>query len=276
MPILIGMHEFSLHCYKNLKAQLGIFDAAIQFNELSRRHLAEIANQNDKPWELIKALGKEHNIHTDTTSILNSESRMSQLYTLSIYQVLDTFLHNYIDEVAEIFGFDNDWKNKTDSGDYLEFCLRKLETISPSCRAKIGDFRIEILHYYRTVRNCFMHNLEGHEKADKKQLEIIAYKSAIIENYKTSAPNQYDKIDIHDFFLYTRVAKNVARDMGNLARPPADVLINYTLKKTPRLKGKKDARDLDRALKSILLARFGIEDEAYFYDFKQNFLKSVY
>lgn len=258
------MAKFVLKSYRNLKNRLGYFDAAIQFNELARQNQANIILSSADPKLNLDSIGTSLKIYTDLESISTSKNRMSQLYILSIFQLFDIFLHDFIDEVCETHGLDSSWKHKTSKEDYLDFCISKIEDFNKSCRSNIGEFRIQSVQYYREVRNCFLHYSEkDHLKLNQQWSSLLATHSQDILSHYKKVPNEFNSLDVMDFFLYTTLVKNVAMEMCCSSLPKPDVLAEFVLKKFPKLKAKKEDKRLTEKVAKLLSANFGIDDPQY-------------
>ena len=258
------MATFVLKSYRNLKSRLGYFDAAIQFNELARQNQANAILSSKDPKTSLDDICNNLKIYTDMESILSSKLRLSQLYILSVFQLFDIFLHDFMNESCDIHGLDSSWRHKTSQEDYLEFCLSKVTVLNKSTRNNIGEFRIQCIQYYREVRNCFLHNSEKDIlKLNEKLKKLIDDHQSDISIHYKKLPKNFDSLDIMDFFLYTTLVKNIAFEMCCSSMPSADVLAQFVLKSFPKLKGKKKDKRMQDKLENLLLSNFGIDDKRY-------------
>lgn len=216
--------SFTLPVYRDLKTRLGYYDSITELNELAIRELIKAAGNDDTPGQYIQNLSKEHGIHVNFSEFSKELSAiMSQSYIVTIYQSADLFLREYQREHCFIHGVTWSYEEVKKGGTRLEQAFRNTEKNYDI----LNTLDYKIYDYYRLVRNFVVHpNIKDKETIKLLQNELILEKSFINEKYKVeSAPSKIDEICFEDFVLFTKVVKELARILCELAKPSSKKII---------------------------------------------------
>lgn len=216
---------FTFLSYRALKENLGRLDAIVECNELAVRKFiskAEIANDLEA---YISDLSELHKVRVNYVEIKALQRQIAQLYILLVYQQAEEFLEGFRDEYPR----SNHW-SYTDGDDLLTSILKNIGSNFLSNTNSIGKIQVEIFHYYRLVRNRFMHTVIPDRRLDKYLTGVLAFNSEIQKIYNISnAPNDFDNLTFDDFILFSRVIKDIARILCQLGCPTDTELVQMVL-----------------------------------------------
>ncbi len=216
--------SFRFKSYRNLKNNLGKFDAIVEYNELAVREFFACANGYENPNKYISLLSERHHIRVNAVDLSAMPRRIAQFYILSVYQQAEEFLENFRREYKEFV--QKEWTDE-EKDSLLEKILKNIGTIFVENRSAIGDLRIEIFEYYRLVRNQFMHTEIKGERLNKCLEKLKKYSEQINADYKINqAPNNYNEMSFEDFILFSRVTKDIAFELCQIGRPSDEELVH--------------------------------------------------
>ena len=140
--IIIHMLEF----YTELKKNLGLADAAIEYLEFCTRY----AQRNSVNLESdIKAVG----INFNYAEIKNIRKMPYQMYIITAYSALDSFLSSFRSFLEKYL----DIQCKDGSGSLLQIVLEGVKT-KYDCTSILDSFPYFAISYYRLLRNNFVHH----------------------------------------------------------------------------------------------------------------------
>ena len=262
--------SFRFKSYRNLKNNLGKFDAIVEYNELAVREFFACANGYENPNKYISLLSERHHIRVNAVDLSAMPRRIAQFYILSVYQQAEEFLENFRREYKEFV--QKEWTDE-EKDSLLEKILKNIGTIFVENRSAIGDLRIEIFEYYRLVRNQFMHTEIKGERLNTIFGRLRDYSEHIKAEYKVNqAPNKYNEMSFEDFILFSRVTKDIAFELCQLGRPSDEELVHriqrldqeegsgVNFSKLKKLKNNRTR--LENALYNLLKEQYALVDKS--------------
>jgi hypothetical protein len=175
----------------------------------------------------VEKRANENNIKVNTVSVEHLKTRSSQLHILSVYQQFEGYLIDLKKEIP--FSLDLDNGNES-------LLKRMLKALNDSDKV-VSQIEIDILEYYKNIRNVFMHPDIDDTKYDQISERI---KNSVSGSYQAlnryEAPNKYNELNFDDFILFTKVAKDVAEKLCIVACPSA-IEIAELIRKTDSYRG---------------------------------------
>ena len=250
--------------YRALKRKLGEFDAVVECNELAMRELIQSLRENPA---YVEDLSAKHGIKVDSVNLDILQPRVAQFYILSVYQQFEGFLESFRDEHPH----SSRWIYE-DGKSLLQNILRNLDNGGNDLKAKcIVEYQLDILDYYRLVRNHFMHPEISLSKLSSKLNKLRKDQIKEIYPFVHTAPNSFEELSFDDFILFSKVVKEVAWCICIQGRPSnedlADIIMGFDRGKKYGIRLKrlkqlltKPAR-YENALKGVAKSLFGLEDE---------------
>jgi hypothetical protein len=142
---------------------------------------------------------------------------------VGVYQQVEAFLNNLARE-QKLFGRPLDGPREGET--VIAQTLRTLPGGTLANQQRLGRERLDLLDYYRLVRNGFAH--AGDEDRLAKAFENVkVYRPQVSNDYGLVAPNPVDDLTHDDYLLATRLTKYLATDICRIAEPTgADEIIN--------------------------------------------------
>lgn len=250
--------EFVYQCFKQMKVSLGKYDAYIEVNEVALRHFLKEAEGETEPALYVEKMAREVGINVRSDSFLETLHRMSGLYILSVYQALEVFLDEYKEEFKGYWG---KWASKEDGETLLSNALRNIGDLPTTGMSDVvGPQHLAVVEYYRFVRNHFMHNDEKSKRlVDQSFEKIDRFKTELQSFYKIrSSPSPYENLNVDDFFLFTKAAKEIGILLSR-AGAPSEEKISELIAKPRFKKFKGNSERLENALIQEAQSRFNID-----------------
>ncbi|MBX3018545.1 MAG: hypothetical protein KF767_11690 [Bdellovibrionaceae bacterium] len=249
--------EFVFQSFKDMKTSLGKYDAYIEVNEVALRHFLKEAERKEDPAVYVEKMAREVGINVRSDSFLETLHRMSGLYILSVYQAFEVFLGDYKEEFK---GYWDTWTPKEDGETLISNTLKNIKGLPNGSSKAIGPEHLAVVEYYRVVRNHFMHNDDKSKKlVDQGFSKIGIYQEKIQSFYKTrSSPSSYNQLNVDDFFLFTKSAKEIGLQLSRLGAP-SEEKISDLIAKPKFSKFKNNAKRLESALILEAQSRFNID-----------------
>lgn len=239
--------DFKYKCYQDLLLTFGRVDAIVECIELSVKMFIHEMEKHDDFEKFIIKKSKKHGIHVDTVDVEEFKLRASQLHIINVYQQFEGFLHDLLSESS--FPLPPKDEDKSLFMNLLHELKKKNRNIP------IKQIEVDIVEYYRYVRNSFMHPKIERGKYDSRAKKIRKKVSKNSDYKKFKAPNVYGSISFHDFILFTKVAKDIAGKLCVLISP-SDAKIADLVKKTPGFKRlnrfKNNKNDISRYRKALV------------------------
>lgn len=251
--------SFRLRCVANFKADMGRFDAIVEFTELSVRDFIKTSNEAISFDDFIIGKSEEHSIRVNSVDQHIFRSRISQSYILSVYQTAEACFHSFKDDLEDMRGTIVTLENS--SSDYLTKLVRSIAPTNEKQTA-IGRHRLALFDYYRTVRNKYSHDFIADAKIEDAFARLNIHHQAINKEYAgLDAPNDFDGIIFDDFILFSRVCKDIITEMNNLIKPEFSELVAYYEKKELFKKYDNKPSRKKNALKAHINDTFGLADD---------------
>lgn len=250
--------SFRLPSVKQLKTNLGKYDAIVEFTEIAVRDFISQSSIHHFD-EFIERKSTEHNIKLNTVDQSIYRSRISQGYILSVYQTAEHFIHEFLSEYNDLFEKD---KKLDDSSDDL--LIKLLRQISPMNRITpiIGEHRLSVFNYYRIVRNKYSHERIDNKRLDNELIKVNSFSNQIKTDYPNLlAPNHFNDINFDDFILFSRVIKDVSDKLNDFVKPNDHDLKNYYLRLNLYPNLDENIRRKRNALAGHMLSKFGISND---------------
>jgi hypothetical protein len=259
----LDITKFSYSSYRNLKKNLGEFDAVVECNEIAIREFIEKAGQVDSH-KYIQQLSSKHMIKVDEVDFIKFSSRIRQYYVASVFQQFEQFLSDFKDEWKGYF-IEDEWTSPVTGETKLNNCLRNI-------KISIATEYIECFEYYRLVRNFMAHTNRDIKELNIRYKKLEKNKNDITEKLKLGIfPNTLEKIDFYDFRILTNLVKHIAFVICSNSKP-CNQKIGEVLFKLSRdnegnvyrslKKLKNNEKRYEKALNSFLVTTFGRFSEA--------------
>lgn len=256
------MSKFKYRAYCNLISELGQIDFAIEMNELSLRYfLKDLSNSADKELFLKKQCN-DLGIYVGLNSVEDLRQRMALSYIAFVYHSVESFFILLKDEYNKIQGYGKDDVKRL-TYKQGETKLNQLLTrfkAQFNIHDKIEDELIDTFEYYHELRDKFCHPVSDSSKdITKKYIKAVKHKVILSSRFNTTdAPKELEKLDFEDFFLFTKVAKELCRLISAICLPETGNLVIYL--KLNRFKKYKDNPErVKKAISLELLKTFGCD-----------------
>jgi hypothetical protein len=245
---------FRFPCYRELKQELGEFDALCECVELATRDLIERASAAPDQHAFVGALSQHHGIRVNRLDVPAIRPHVARMYILTVYQCLEDFLLGMREEHPQGRHWDMD--DKAD---------RAKEDRATKLARAVGfkhTLAFDVCQYYRAIRNATMHpSARENLRANNDTVSALRKQVAQEESFRTlDAPNSYDAISFDDFVLFTRSAKALAEELCDATRPTDDELASTVQAMTVELAGKfrKDPERLANARSGFLQTTYSL------------------
>lgn len=213
--------DFVFSSYRNLKKNLGKFDAIVECNEIAIRHFISKAKEKDDPRDYISNKSDKYNIRVNDVSLKDFSVRPIHWYILSVYQQAESFLRSLKKEHPR-----ETWPAPKDGESNLDFIIRSFGVSDKKIDNNIVKGLILVFSHYRLVGNRFRHTNIKDGRVSKSIKKIEEAGIDIEQVYGVQAPNPYDQMDFDDFILCTRVTSDIARWLCGIARPSDEEIVD--------------------------------------------------
>lgn len=248
---------FRFKAYCILKKNLGEIDAIVECLELASLNFLEyITKDSDNKKDIeknIQTLSKKHNIKVDYVEPKTFENRVMLLHIVSVYEQLECYYDNIIDQHPLIQNRSDKKRGVT----LIDFILNKTSSIQLK-----DSIEYNTLEYYRLIRNKFSHVIDNDKQLISLKEDILTLKDKS-EYFKLNAPNDYKELKFDDFILFTRCVKKFSQKINELYTINNEelkelILKNYKSKLTNYLQAKDRLRKL---IKQLLIIEYNIRDK---------------
>lgn len=233
------MNTFRFKCYQNLLDSFGKVDAIVECIELAIRDFEKSANSSNNYKEYIFQKSNEHNIKVNDVQFKELRIRSAQLHILNVYQQFEDYLENFRDEHPD----SENWKYPKDIKGLFLNVLHNLN----GDKNIISEAELEIINYYRLMRNIFMHPEIPNTKHDSKVNKITSLIEKDESLSKLHAPNKYLELGFDDFILFTRTVKKVAHKLCIIGRPSNEQIADTIKKRVSFKKYKNNSKRMENA-----------------------------
>ena len=222
------MNRFRLPCYLGLKRELGQIDACVECLEIAIREFLWQCSVSENLQVAIQGLSRKHGIRVDAVDVARFRCQSVGLQLIGVTQAFETFLDSYLREHPRL-GSRN---GREDSETLLNFVIRRLVSTSKTQELKQAlDYRL--YDYYRLLRNELAHSGVEPEDIGRSALRSKALNSLRVEcsgseEYKAlKAPNAASDVSFDDYVLFSRVAKRLARALGDLGQLRDEEILHW-------------------------------------------------
>ena len=207
--------EFVFRSYQDLRQQLGDIDSLAAAIIIATRDLTDAAAASTDPQMHLVDRATVHFVSTRHVDFQRLEPRTVQLLLVGVFQQVEAFLDAIRNE-QELFGRSVD--RQRDGETLLAHTLRTLPGGTLANQQRLGRERVDLLDYYRLVRNAFAH--EGDEQRLVRAFDNVKGHQALVANdYGLKAPNPVGELTHDDYLLATRLTKYLATDICRIAGP---------------------------------------------------------
>jgi len=222
------MNRFRLPCYLRLKRELGEIDACVECLEIAIREFVWQCANSENVQAAIGGLSRKHGVRVDAVDVARFRCQSVGLQLIGVTQAFETFLDLYLREHPRL-GSRN---GREDSETLLDFVIRRVGPAIKRKELKQGlDYRL--YDYYRLLRNDLAHSgVEpedmGRSASRRKTLDSLRAECSASEEYKAlKAPNGASDVSFDDYVLFSRVAKRIARALGDLGQLSDEEILHW-------------------------------------------------
>lgn len=247
------MSTFKFKCYQSLLDSFGKVDAIVECIELAIRDFEKSAKLSDNYKEYILQKSNEHNVKVNDVQFRELRIRSAQLHILNVYQQFEDYLESFRDEHPD----SKDWKYPKDSKGLFLDILCNLN----GDKSIISKAELDIIDYYRLMRNIFMHPEISSTKYDSKANKIIPLIKEDETLSKLNAPNVYLELDFDDFILFTRAVKKVAHKLCIVGRPSNEQIADTIKKRVNFKKYKDNSKRMKNALLTLCRCEYSMNEK---------------
>ena len=239
---------FRFPCYRDLKQQLGEFDAFCECIELASRDLISRANAASDRDAYVAGLSRRHGICVNRLQVEVLSPHVARMYILAVHQCLEDFLIGLRAEHPH----GKEWDMDGDAD--------RLTKIARAAGFK-PTLAFDVCQHYRDVRNATVHRSARDKMAGCGGLRLqellgrVGHDAALGNLH---APNSYESVCFDDFLLFTRSAKALAEELCEASRPTDEELAEIVITETGKLAGK-----LRKAPERLANARSGLLQTTY-------------
>lgn len=234
--------------YKEFIKRLGKLDNFIETRELAFHVYRDMISKS-----IVKSLHKDqcvkYGIHCDIQKV---ESKYSfGLYILSVYYAVNKFFYE----------FQNEHPNLTprDSATNIPMLKHLIQYIPDWSSSDRRCMLIDVFNYYKGFRDDFFH--PNSSVSEKKLANALnKHSDAINKEFSLGLPNKYNELDLKDFYLFSRISKQIAKELCQLLPLSLQELLktmvsnDYIIKKTKTITSKtieEQKEILTRAVRSV-------------------------
>jgi len=250
--------KFSFLAYRKLKKTLGEFDAIVECNEIAIKEFIEAASKQDLQ-KYIERLSTKHSVKVNEVNFLKFSSRIRQYYVASVSQQFEQFLKEFRKEWTE-YNPNHYWIEPPKGQTIFQNILKNTGINLPN------DL-IEILEYYRIVRNYMAHTDRDKVELKSRIESIKSNSNEFLKNFHLDVlPNKVDEIDFNDFLILTNIVKHIAFILSTNSKPEnydiASILVNKMKENGGNaFKGIKKLKNnnhrYEKAIKNYITTTFG-------------------
>jgi hypothetical protein len=191
-----------LPCYRRFVRRLGDADAIVEGIELAVRDFVHRAHESADSSEFISQLSRQHGVRVNALDRPIFHTQVARFQVVSVYQQVELFLRELRAEHPSGAG----WRTRKDKEPPLMYTV----DCAGLSVGQLGQHRIDILEYYRLIRNQYLHSLDEKDSAADLLKRLTASKAQWQPEYPLNAPNHNNQLTFDDFILFTRAAKDVA------------------------------------------------------------------
>ena len=249
--------SFRLKSLSDLYKNLGAYDAIVELTEIAILDFIANGSRVSSFNQFLILKSAEHKIKVNSIQMDVFRSRISQGYILSVYQSAEAFFYDFKGQIEELTGEKILIDNTND--DFLTRLIRKISTHKEVTEV-VGEFRLSLFNYYRIIRNKYSHDRIEESKVKDVYKKLSKYKDEIRAEYPNlSAPNEFENVSFDDFILFSRVVKDIANGLNQLAKPSLETIAAYYTRANVVKKYKDNSKRKTNALRAHINDKFGLD-----------------
>lgn len=248
--VKIALPEFRPACFHTLMRLLGETDAGSEWGEVAIRELIRAHDEGGDT--ATNEAARRHGIRVHDMQAHLLRAHWARLQVIATAHYLEFFLDSFRRELKR------DVRSRTDKEDLVTYTLAVYQVK----KVDIGELQVDLLDYYRTMRNQFVHDPAADDpKRQSGQAEVL--RARVKEDLlysRLDAPNSPSKVSFDDFVIFTRAVKDFAKSLCALAQPSNEEIAKIARSnKKLILRLKADSRDERRAglLENYIKQTFG-------------------
>ncbi len=234
--------NFKYESYNELLVELGQVDYVIELNELGNRELKLKFSESSNKEEFLKEICTCHDIIVNYNSLDAIQKQMTLSYIAFVYHTIETFFYKFKDEYNKIEDNRDEEKLNFVSGkpklqqllDYFKSRFNQKD--------KIEDHLIATFNYYHLLRVKFSHpKTTSFTEIESKYASANKHREKLSSEFNlVNSPKKINEVDFEDFFLFTRVAKEIARLFSSICLPtPAKIITHLKLERFKKYSDEK-------------------------------------
>lgn len=252
---------FSFPSFRRLWKYMGEADAMIELTELAALSFTSDAAASGNVDKFVATTSKKYGVCVNLPEVTMLHKHLYRHYIVTVYQSAECFLHEFRREHVGLYG--KDWKGDANNIDPLTVALRNVSESEATAAEAIGNDLISRFQYYRFVRNWVVHTKESDvSKPQEKYEQIIEYSKDNVERYATvKAPNRPEDLSFDDFIFFSRLTKDLAEKLCEVARPPEEhwfTAFHASLGRFKRLS--LNPKRMKNAISGRLRTEYGMDD----------------
>lgn len=215
--------KFRFASYRDFKRTLGKINAVVECAELATRKFIDEAVNAPNQDSFVQSVSSAFKVRVDSLDVPLLKQQIAQFHIASVHQEFEAFLQNLARELR------GKGVDKPAGESLLKCTLVSLIGGYDEAKTAVGRLEVDVAEYYRLVRNGFAH--AGAEGAAKKDVDALrARVKQQSEFLRLNAPNIFSAIEFDDFILFTRIAKKLANNFCQAARPTDQQIVEMVIK----------------------------------------------
>lgn len=201
--------DIELPSRKRLFKRLGEYDTLAEYTFCTIRDFESRWDKSTSFEDYVTTKAVEHNVNLKNgVTLPNHGQALIKSFLINSYAMLEDYTDQYKKDIQNLlnptFVFDN--SNGLSRVERLLYPLRELD-INP----KFPIWLLQILKYYRLVRNSVAHNDKDRKNCDDAYCEInIDSLKKDYPIFANKAPNSCERLTIDDFYFYSACIKHFA------------------------------------------------------------------
>lgn len=208
---------FVYDSYRRLVLNLGAIDGLASTLTIATRYLFDSSRTRVCQQSLGLELAARYEISTRFLDLERLPQHLACLLIIASSKYLEDFLDCFKREQRALC---RRWRDRNDGESDLKYTLSCISSDGFDYnRQCIGRERVDLLEYYRVLRNASVHPGIEQERLRVEHERVQQYRDVVLTEYNLDAPNPLEAVTFHDHLLYTRIVKYVATDLCRLTPP---------------------------------------------------------
>jgi hypothetical protein len=201
-PERVDLPEYRPASFHALWRLLGENDAALEWIEVAIRQLLQ--QQRDGGTDAVQALASAHGVRVQDLDQKSVRCQWAKLQIGAAARYLEVFLDDFRADLPR------KGRVRDSKDDLVSYTL----DVYKVKKSDVGDLQVDLLSYYRKVRNRFTHDPAAEEprklaREAERLREVV--RSGESPYRHLDAPNASDAVCFDDFILLTRAIKDFAK-----------------------------------------------------------------